>query len=113
MGENSNLEEKCLDQSNRCKLRLENLKEEDREGSSALDTMNMLKESQNIQDMMRQQPWSGKLQVVRRSWGEEGNDETSPFFSGIRLPSFEDREVRRQDPNAEVQVDVQRGEVLV
>jgi len=117
--ENSHLEEKCLNESNRCKLSLENLKEEDREGSSALDTMNMLKESQNIQDLMRQQPWSDKLQVVRRSWGKADNDESSlissssPFFSSIRLPIFEDREQQRHDSNAEEQVEVQRCEASV
>ena len=115
--ENPHLEEKCLNEANNCILRLETLKEDEQGGSSALDTMNMLKGSQNIQDLMRQKPWFDKLQVVRRSWGED-NDESSPefssspFFSSIRLPSFENHEFPRQ-ANEEARIEIQHDEVSV
>lgn len=101
--EDSHLEEECLREASKCKLRLETLREdEQRGGSSALDTMNMLKGSQNIRDLMRQKPWSEQLRFVRASRGGDDDHErpplefsSSPFYSGIRLPSFEKREPRR------------------
>jgi len=116
---NSQMEEKCLNDAKRCKMRLEN-PNEDEEGSSALDTMNMLKGSQNIQNLMRQEPWFDKLRAVRMSWGEtswgEDNDESlsssSKFYSGIRIPNFENHELRRETMK-EVQAETQPKETLV
>jgi len=98
---NSRLEEKCKNEAKLCKMRLEDPNEDEREGSSALDTMNMLKESQNIQNLMRQEPWFDKLRAVRMSWFDN-NDESSTrssfskFYSSIILPDFEDLDLRRR-----------------
>lgn len=92
---NSRLEQKCKNEAKQCKVRLESLKDEEREASSALDTMNMLKESQNIQNLMRQEPWFDKLRAVRMSWWDNDDSSirssSSKFYSSLILPDFEDR----------------------
>jgi len=97
---NSRLEEKCGNEAKRCKIRLEDLKE-DEEGSSALDTMNMLKGSQNIQNLMRQEPWFDKLRAVRTSWGSSSStmSSSSKFYSSVRIPDFETHDWRRETRN--------------
>jgi len=112
----SHLEEKCLNEAKQCEDRLEGLKEdEDGEGSSALDTMNMLKGSQNIQNLMRQKPWFDKLQAVRTSWGEDDSDDessvasSSKFYSSLPIPSFDNYELRRTN-NDEEQAETQPKE---
>ena len=96
---NSRLEEECLDEAKRCKMELEDLKEENQQGSSALDTMNMLKGSDNIQHMMRQKPWFDKLHAARSSWENESNESStisssSKFYTSIHLPNFENHKLR-------------------
>jgi tetratricopeptide (TPR) repeat protein len=96
---NSRLEEKCVNETKRCHMRLEDLKEEDQEDrSSALDTMNMLKGSQNIQNMMRQEPWFDKLHAVRISLGgkEATMSSSSKFYSSINIPNFENHELQSE-----------------
>jgi len=112
---NSRLEEKCVNETERCHMLLEDLKEEDQEdGSSALDTMNMLKGSQNIQNMMRQEPWFDKLHAVRISLGgkESAMTSSSKFYSSINIPNFENHELQSETIE-DVQVERQREEVPV
>lgn len=93
---NSHLEEKCLSEANRSNMLS---KESDEDGSSALDTMNMLKESQNIKTLMRQEPWFDKLRAVRMSKGEELDESlsaSSKFYSNIRTPMYENHEWKKQ-----------------
>jgi len=104
---NSHLEDECLNEAKRCKMELENLKEEDQQGSSALDTMNMLKGSENIQNLMRQKPWFDKLNVARMSWENESDESSttsssSKFYASISLPTFENHTMRREKTEDEI-----------
>lgn len=88
---NVHMEEECLNEAKRCRMLLE---EDGKEEASAIDTMNMLKGSQNLKNLMRQQPWHDKLQTVRGSKSKwNGAEETSSpscslkdFYSGIHIP---------------------------
>lgn len=114
---NSHLEDECLNEAKRCKMELEDLKDEDQQGSSALDTMNKLKGSENIQNLMRQKPWFDKLNAARMSWEHE-NDESSTtsssskFYASISLPNFEDNTLRREKTEDEI-IETQQEEAPV
>jgi Tfp pilus assembly protein PilF len=58
--DNPHLEEECLKEATKCK----NIGGGS-SPSSALETMNMLKGSQKMKNIMRQEPWHDKLQTVR------------------------------------------------
>lgn len=117
--ENSHLEEECLNEAKRCKMELEDLQEEeDEEGSSALDTMNMLKGSENIQNMMRQKPWFENLQAARASLEHESDESSTlssatatKFYGSIRLPNFDNHEFRKQPTTEEKPIETQQEEV--
>ena len=96
--ENPHLEEECLNEAKRCKMDLEDLQEEEDDESSALDTMNMLKGSENIQNMMRQKPWFDNLQTARASLEDESDESStqSKFYASINLPNFDNHEIRNE-----------------
>jgi Tfp pilus assembly protein PilF len=58
--DNPNLEEECLKEATKCR----NIGGGS-SSSSALETINMLKGSQKMKNIMRQEPWHDKLQAVR------------------------------------------------
>ena len=58
--DNPNLEEECLKEATKCR----NIGGGS-SSSSALETINMLKGSQKMKNIMRQEPWHDKLQTVR------------------------------------------------
>jgi len=93
---NAKMEEECSREAKRCYLHRRRMLEGDgsaTSATSALDTMNMLKGSQNLKILMRQQPWHDKLQALRgQREGSDVHDSTtafgafSDFYSSIRIP---------------------------
>lgn len=81
---NPHLEEECLKEATKCK----NIGGGS-SSSSALETINMLKGSQKMKNIMRQEPWHDKLQTVRGTHSQEDigggqqNESSSDFYSKI------------------------------
>ncbi len=88
------LEDECLAEAKRCKMELEDLSEDQ---SSAFDTMNMLKESENIQNLMRQKPWFDKLQAKRMAFEQkyESRSSSAKFYASIQLPNFDNHKLQK------------------
>eukprot|EP00536_Pseudo-nitzschia_multiseries_P008855 jgi/Psemu1/288074/fgenesh1_pg.234_\ len=100
---NSHMEDECWNEAQRCGM-LPNEEESKEEGgttASAIDTMNMLKGSQNLKNFMRQQPWHDKLQAVRGADDSSSSTSSSSslqdFYSSIRIPRTRNHSKGRND----------------
>merc|ERR1712087_619931 len=94
----------------RCKMELEDINQEKDEESSALDTMNMLEGSENIQNLMRQKPWFDKLHTARMAFEDRyessvmsSSSSSSKFYASIQLPNFDNFELRKDTPDTRIE----------
>ena len=96
--DNPNLEEECLKEATKCR----NIGGGS-SSSSALETINMLKGSQKMKNIMRQEPWHDKLQTVRgitqqeeRGGGQQNESSDVSSSSSSDFYSKIDKIIRRK-----------------
>ncbi|OEU19992.1 TPR-like protein [Fragilariopsis cylindrus CCMP1102] len=97
--DNPNLEEECLKEATKCR----NIGGGSSSSSSALETIDMLKGSQKMKNIMRQEPWHDKLQTVRgitqqeeRGGGQQNESSDVSSSSSSEFYSKIDKIIRRK-----------------